>query len=150
MLKKSRSKYRCSSRNKMNDIILSKDNPNKDTDIILNAAEAMGSLEKELPKSQNMCSIPPRKGRSVQTHKHNQTARSLNSFMDIYCQRNKTNLSYTNTWALLTTLQGGVINRYFEKRWQYRSPLQQRWPKPDMEPDWELTTNAKKGKFRNC
>ena len=99
-----------------NDIIHGKDNQNRDTDIILNVAEAMGSLEKEFPKSQiYMCSIPPRKGRSDQTHKHNQTARSINSFMDGYCQRNKTNLSYINTWALLTTLQGSVINRYFEK-----------------------------------
>ena len=99
-----------------NDIIHGKDNQNRDTDIILNVAEAMGSLEKEFSKSQiYMCSIPHRKGRSDQTQKHNQTARSNNYFMDEYCQRNKTNLSYINTWALLTTLQGGVINRYFEK-----------------------------------
>ena len=34
-----------------NDIIHGKDNKNRDTDIILNVAEAMGSLEKEFPKS---------------------------------------------------------------------------------------------------
>ena len=107
-----------------NDIIHGKDNSNRDTDIILNVAEAMGSLEKEFPKSQiYMCSIPPRKGRSDQTHKHNQTARSINSLMDGYCQRSKTNLSYINTWALLTTLQGGIINRYFEKDDSTRLPF---------------------------
>ena len=43
-----------------NDIIHSKENPNRDTDIILNVAEAMGSLEKEFLNSQiYMCRYHP-------------------------------------------------------------------------------------------
>ena len=62
---------------------------------------------------QALCNIPSRKG-GVQQSECNETAKSINSFMDLV-SRQQTQVVYIDTWSPMWSSQGYVIKRYYAR-----------------------------------